>query len=135
MDFTSLYTEMCEKAKDLQQKWNVTIGDYYCDKTTVYRTRTSKEQEGAICVVEEKTLMSILEGDFNKAKSIWLPRQDQLQEMLDFSNPLDILAAITAFVKNCQESNRDLGNSMEQLLLTMYYSKKYSKVWSGGEWA
>ena len=80
--------------------------------------------------------------------AIWLPRQDQLQEMVYNPFPFSILASLMRFVFE-SESTRGLGTglsgklnpsyvhsftSMEQLLLAFIMKEKFNKTWNGSGW-
>jgi len=80
--------------------------------------------------------------------SIWLPRQDQLQEMVGqgwegckcFDDiPLTvILVSLYSFEKHnvlrTIELNINSPASMEQLWLAFVMKEKYNKVWDGSNW-
>jgi hypothetical protein len=62
---------------------------------------------------------------------IWLPMQDQLQEMVDFSPSLGGLFDLDQFYRyQCH----GLGYSMGQLWLAFVMDKKFGKRWSGESW-
>ena len=68
--------------------------------------------------------------------NIWLPRQDQLQEMLrwEIEGQKDILL-ITAFY-NFANNDNSLGKNptWEQLWLAFCMSEKFNLKWTGSEW-
>lgn len=74
-------------------------------------------------------------------KSIWLPRQDQLQDMV-FTKwyQKDIVSNIHSFLLWCNKnwiwgtSNNERFDSMEQLWLGFVMHKLYSKRWNGEKW-
>jgi len=71
-------------------------------------------------------------------KLIWLPRQDQLQEMirksfLDTGNPdRQMIHFLSAWLVDYAYPIRL--DSMEQLWLAFVMKEKYSKTWTGEEW-
>ena len=79
---------------------------------------------------------------YTHLRPIWLPRQDQLQEMVDKNeDPIVLSCRFTKWVTGltCLYSEswgeRDPHNwSMEQLWLAFVMFEKYGKVWSGTEW-
>ena len=85
-------------------------------------------------------------GEYNDSHedAIWLPRQDQLQEMLGgyeetlallmnyFGDPCDSLGNRDGLSINNDYFNRF--TSMEQLWLAFYMKEKYNKVWDGKNW-
>jgi len=77
-------------------------------------------------------------GYFDKGVgAIWLPRQDQLQEMVETTETLpelivqDKLAHFCMWVK--YQCHIPL-TSMEQLWLAFVMKEKYNKTWDGEEW-
>ena len=67
--------------------------------------------------------------------NIWLPRQDQLQGMLEHeSYPYltNFIEAFLAWVKT--PAHHVVFLSMEQLWLAFVMRKKYGKVWNSKEW-
>ena len=86
-----------------------------------------------------------IEHDFlgGEKQPIWLPRQDQIQEMLGW----DIIKAMNFFydfyheemieqvgIGNQPKKNPKF-NSMEQLWLAFYMHEKHKKKWDGEKWA
>jgi len=69
-------------------------------------------------------------------KHVWLPRQDQIQEMLNYG----IGALVNDFEEFCVcklnmlECPDDFPKTMEQLWLVFYMWEKHSKTWDGKKW-
>ncbi|KKL82719.1 hypothetical protein LCGC14_1981920 [marine sediment metagenome] len=61
--------------------------------------------------------------------NVWLPRQDQLQEMVK-RDSLHLILDFECFAI----SYGDLSTSMEQLWLAFVMKEKYNKTWDGGKW-
>ena len=117
MDFSEKYIKMCEKAEEIQKEWKPQIGDFYYFEKNVY-------------ILKESNIS-------NKEESIWLPRQDQLQEIVeelfyDFQGDLKVfdkvrlIDSFSLFV----EENEDKFYSYEQFWLAFVMWKKYGKVWN-----
>lgn len=80
-------------------------------------------------------------GCRKECKWVWLPRQDQLQEMVG----LDIIALCRdfrdfAFNNYADATTDDIDpvctfTSMEQLWLAFVMKEKYNKVWDGNTWS
>lgn len=76
---------------------------------------------------------------FHGKIAIWLPRQDQLQEMIERNNAYCLA---DDFVKWITEETRDnpmsslfrLRFSMEQLWLAFVMFEKYGKIFNGNDW-
>jgi len=119
---------MCKKAAEIQDSWVFARGD-----TFVHHL------EGAII---EKVLNPIYLFSRNNLGRkgidyggclIWLPRQDQLQEMIEWKKIF--------IVKEGKEyQQRSLGdillraNSMEQLWLAFVMKEKFNKRWDNKKW-
>ncbi len=79
------------------------------------------------------------DGDFWRYKRhfIWLPRQDQLQEMVKDTFPLSnalIHWFEQWFVLHWLRDSSLSEWSMEQLWLAFVMKEKYNKVWDGNTW-
>jgi len=70
------------------------------------------------------------EGD---KKYIWLPRQDQLQEMVRDLFPVSWVLA-KEFAEKAYHLSADTNMSMEQLWLAFVMKEEFGKVWTGEEW-
>lgn len=138
MDKSETYIKMCEKAEEIQGR-RPFKDDYYCES-----------REG---IIEYKNV-SYVSGD----KCIWLPRQDQLQEIyiswrnetrLDGYALLDNIELGEEFgdwLKSYTEQepyswlNKPtdirgwVAPSMEQLWLAFVMKEKYNKIWNGEDW-
>ena len=136
MDKTEEYEEMCEKSKEIQKigKVKVTeLDDWYYEKAT--------------------QLFSI--GTFADESDIWLPRQDQLQEMalehlkLRYPNyneegkvigyNYDVLHLLNGFNNFMYDVERREGStrvfsSLEQMWLAFLMWVKFEKRWNRKEW-
>lgn len=104
MDNTQEYIKMCEKAVEVQD----------------LRPKHHTKHDCWITVIEFESL--------GKEGWVWLPRQDQLQEMV--STHLDFLMGkISDFWGNTPGHG-----SMEQLWLAFVMKEKYNKIWLENEW-
>jgi len=70
---------------------------------------------------------------------VWLPRQDQLQEMVGEEYPIDLLYGFHRFYNTmgCDLYPHTINGaktSMEQLWLAFVMKEKYNKVWYGSDW-
>jgi hypothetical protein len=139
MDNTRIYIKQCEKAKEIQQ--------YFEDKPI--------EQDDIIFSYNNKRgyrrqhLAQMINGEwFVQAEVedslIWLPRQDQLQEMVsDIANhihpslPSSFIHVFTLEVASNTsrvKKSYDKCKSMEQLWLVFVMWQKYRKIWDGEDW-
>ena len=126
MDTSSEYILMCEKAKEIQHDTLsigdfVWLGDKYLCLPEACRIITQSEQN----------------SELNYDEFIWLPRQDQLQEMVNdkFSSREQIpaLVRILDHKKQCTRTGRNPA-TWEQLWLSFVMYHKHNKQWNNNEW-
>lgn len=151
MDTTPEYIKMCEKAEEIQalrrhsyNRCNWQDGDYFYTKSTDTQMYHSLAH-----------MLGVIEPEIYEKKAIWLPRQDQLQEMV-VENIMDetkgsmrgrscSLLLHSLLNKFAEEPYGEQGNdyknyptnwfdSQEQLWLAFVMKDKYNKVWTGEEW-
>ncbi len=123
MDTSKKYFKMSENAIELQDGHLWINGDFYTDDIM----KNHKEQ---FCVFEDSC-----DPPYDMYHPIWLPRQDQLQEMIkEKLPPRDsfILFEFVEFVRNLDSKHYE--DSMEQLWLAFVMKEKYNKVWNGQDW-
>jgi len=162
MDTSSEFIKMCEKAVEIQAFWKPTSGDWYIHD---YRgtTKTSRELEKQIWGDSDKTWRSVeimcyqpteskdviisttgkeslcvSVADLVRGHSIWLPRQDQLQEMLYEKVGSKGFILVNYFVNQLHRGILDNSQieltSMEQLWLAFVMKERYGKIFSGDDW-
>ena len=158
MDTSEIYIKMCEKAEEIQETKrygafsdtspsaealilddhdfygvheggqyypNSTIGSHNIWNATVFGYVSNNPQYG--CAVQSNRRIT-----YKVDEVIWLPRQDQLQEMLQ---PCGFGILLWDFHTYASILIRDENIiSMEQLWLAFVMKTKYNKVWSGEDW-
>lgn len=127
MDTSEEYVRMCEEACDIQEGHVWVEGDFVwrgCD-------------EGY-----EKSFMIHHSNDAYDG-DVWLPRQDQLQDMIE--QPSSFAKMAVMIEETCEVAG--LGHimikpryyicsgSMERLWLGYVMKKRHGKVWTGREWS
>lgn len=123
MDTSKKYIEMCKKAKQIQEQRHVATdwekGDWFLRASTPW-----------VEVVSHRTNFSNLPIPVG---TIYLPRQDQLQEMLQ---PIGIYDLIWGFQNWWLETDPSKQNlyTMEQLWFAFVMRQKYNKIWNGKDW-
>jgi len=127
MDTSKEYIKMCEKAKEIQK-----IG------------KISKGWSG-IFRIGEYIYFGVWGGHNGvedvAERIIWLPRQDQLQEMVDY-DLTNRCVEFYCFVSGRVPLTNEIINagqlhkftSMEQLWLAFVMKEKYNKIWNGKDW-
>lgn len=149
MDTSKENIKMLEKAKEIQKLrrlGNRQWGDFYCFKLSQKSKREwyangkhlpedtiiimANEWHSADIGMKQEPTLSFPDRDY-----IWLPRQDQLQEMVreeewgcDWTDHL---------LDDFENWRREYGIqnwTMEQLWLAFVMKKKYNKTWSESDW-
>ena len=83
--------------------------------------------------IQEGTAYLLDGSDFRTPNGIWLPRQDQLQEMVSYIGDTWV---IEQYFHNYLHSiyTHERKDSMEQLWLAFVMKEKHNKVWDGDKW-
>lgn len=138
MDTSEKYIEMCRKASEIQNLWEPQTWDF------IYNQSAFTEPYGA--VLPENIADSGFYGPYIEPNGkivdgyediFWLPRQDQLQEMVDRN---DLIVGFYKYAtgndQNCELSlsRANLSGSMEQLWLAFVMKIKHNKSWNGENW-
>lgn len=147
MDTSENYIKMCEKADEVQATWQISSWDYcYCEKERESVVLSGYETDGGwyghgvqdfIFNDEPQIIGRVVEvgGCGGEGRHVWLPRQDQLQEMLNWSlddstlGMSDFLYRLEGKATICSQFA-----SWEQLWLAFVMKEKYGKTWDGEEW-
>ena len=130
MDKSADYIKMCEQAKEIQKAWNPEEGDFYASLVPYGFTGVITQNKLAVFV------FAFYEGvnrpERLKYSATFLPRQDQLQKMVEERNGdiLSQLQAIWIFTNSFKKESV----SFEQLWLEAVMYWKYNKKWNGTEW-
>jgi len=126
MDQSSDYIKMCESSKVLQKQWKPDFGDFFVSMSLGL---TSPCQPIVSDLEKKKTYLKTI-------KAVWLPRQDQLQEMVieKYATPWDLAIAFSNVLMGDNASYFDNFDSMEKLWLAFVMLEKYKKKWKDGEW-
>ena len=131
MDTSKEYVKMCEKAVEIQELWEPKEGDfvYGSDGISVLKGRWFYKNLSLFTEIYGDNVC-----DFEKSDCVWLPRQDQLQDIIgDFD---ECLRQIDRW--GCMSSigfDYQYTTSMEQLWIGIVMKEKYNKVWNGNDWA
>ena len=130
MDISKEYILMCEEAKEIQDLWNnPEVGDF------TYNPPYSRWDSWVGCVGDKDCY---LVKNTENGSSIWLPRQDQLQEMivtLGMSSATFLQTMANKVWDSMQSCDYYLQfKSMEQLWLGFIMFEKYNKKWNGKDW-
>jgi hypothetical protein len=149
MDTSETYVKMCEKAVEIQGEWKPTPGDFIYRKFNLFGEKIDREiwSEDELSEINIIWWKSVVDGfyactnekgesrtykhpaDMVRETSVWLPRQDQLQEMVHFTNPHEMLDRFDMFRGDFEGEF-----TMEQLWLAFVMKEKYGKTWNGEDW-
>ncbi len=132
-----------------QYEWELETGDYFATKdlyekeerqieikgTTIYDPYFYDKSPNANITISQ---IGYDEGEGYPSKKItWLPRQDQIQEMIDIEFPYAcIINQFYPFIKKLTMLKHYCIQeySMEQLWLAFYMDVRHKKIWNGEKW-
>ena len=135
MDISKTYIKMCEEAEEIQRLRTSEVPDYEGGtyKIKEYLIGDYYLHEGIVQAASTTTSPVIPDEESNVwtnvVDSVWLPRQDQLQEMVE----LPLKETIYRFSLWAMFYANQF-TSMEQLWLAFVLKEKYNKVWDGETW-
>jgi hypothetical protein len=128
MDTSPEYILMCDKAEEIQQ---IKRQKSYPSNLISQFWQTL---EPRIIDIAGDVLTKILDTtNFQGYHYIWLPRQDQLQEMIGDIPYYQKLRLIYESFLNGIAFEKNF-TSMEQLWLAFVMKEKFNKTWDGTEW-
>ena len=146
IDLSPEYIKLCSLAEEIQKSWKPKEWDYYCGEKN---NDPWDNEEKIDCIIPDRIADSGVygispenfdtEGKDRFVTMFWLPRQDQLQEMINgqyniwiYKNKGEILWNIfTAINGKSQEFNRD---SLEKCLIEIVMGENFNKTWNGNNW-
>ena len=144
MDVSPEYVKMCEKAEEIQAERELKEGDWYAYLRPVegavcgFHTRQEfldNPNEGwaksSVCMVSQNDNGELGHVFTPAIEHCWLPRQDQLQEMLGIPWQQVLVGKFAGFVASQLIPNN---GSMEQLWLAFVMREHFGKIWSGTDW-
>jgi hypothetical protein len=114
MDTSERYINMCRQAKELQEMWKPTQGDWFVLYAEIETIGDYSEDLHPIDYREEFPI--------SKKNCVWLPRIDQWLQILSDKNIIFGL------------SNYAQGDSVEITCTKLLYLNIYNKSWNGEDW-
>jgi hypothetical protein len=120
MDNSVEYIEMCRVAEEIQEQKLHTDGNVFINFVSGEWQKTHVYTYGRIIPYDT--------GDYE----VWLPRQDQLQEMVKMGFRAFVCDIYIFITDNAKYSSQF--TSMEQLWLAFVMWEEYSKQWDGEVW-
>jgi len=126
MDTSELYIKMCD-CPEIQEQWDIDEGDF---------AFSHKHSNIYTADIDIMAMGNITHGD------TWLPRQDQIQEMLKdlISKQIEYQDCCYCYVEMISRFASSpscllpIGTTMEQLWLAFYMSEKHQKFWGKEGW-
>jgi len=148
MDDSPEYIKQCEKAEEIQKRHFITAGDWYYPKNCLDKYEKyyivahdfdkgwSFEENGDAgnCMRPRVCDDDQLFGAWWQDNQVWLPRQDQLQEMSGYTwVEFDTLCLATAGRYGLSAILTSL-ETKEQAGIIVVMLEKHGKVWDGEQW-
>ncbi len=131
---TKNYIKMCAKAKEIQKLFQFKQGEWYIHK-------------GHYIVLDESIISVAIINQYKKEKAIWLPTQEQLQEIIlpilreKYNNSVPLrkmnregIWVMDLFHAFLTEDRLFHSNDMNELWLAFVMKEKYNKIWTGEDW-
>ena len=150
MDFTKTYIKMSDHPL-IQEQWNPKVGDFCLPKKHKHPKVIIKNGtlEGYYLIGKLAVRRSSYDGYWgmsNYKTTLWLPRQDQIQEMFGYYRDSSLL--LYSFFKFCFKDSITIlmeggsplifqfpiSTSREQIWLAFYMHEKHSLTWDGDKW-
>lgn len=155
------YINMCTRATEIQKTWQPEPGDsFYIAEGSFSMGEPAEIGEShykgeivhanELDVPKKDATYPVMEnGKWTTTKDIyiWLPRQEQLQGMIDTTDPIILLDEFCSFIayadwgmplyqinKYGKKPIDKVFTSMEQLWLAYIMQTKYHKTWDGVGW-
>ena len=134
---TKLFIKQCEKAGEIQKQFKFKMGDLFIH-TDYLKTKH-------YIVLDESIVSSSVINTYKKEGAIWLPTQEQLQEILQYyyqcNSKIEGLQwgdSINLFMlKRLYDfavKNKYIVYDINYLWLAFVMKEKYHKVWNGKDW-
>jgi hypothetical protein len=119
---------MCQKAKAIQENWQPTDWDYmYIFEFDMVDVIVGTETDEGLYSYEASHVVA------KKDEFVWLPRQDQLQDILTPGEQLNIWWLIMAIDGKMKSAGYE-SISWEMIWLAYVMEAKYKCDWQGDKW-
>ena len=126
MDTEQTYIKMCLQAREIKTG-NYAISNHIFpdDNVTICKTGVIIDSDGSFYYRENPN-----------ENLIWLPRQDELQDIINYDYPPDLLWDFNEWNKQTSLFSNFYFPiyTIEQLWLCFIMSRMYHKTWNGEEW-
>jgi len=142
MDKSYKYTLMCEKAGEIQKDHIFEDGDYFAknmsnceDRNDLFVEEEDYYEDDKQYRIEQRRVLLYFDCSdeyymYDTTGAIWLPRQDQLQNMIT-KKYFGSIAIFEEFFRFFDENWEDINfDSAEQLWLVFVMNEEFGKQWS-----
>jgi hypothetical protein len=135
MDVSTEYIQMCEKAEEIQADHKWEYGDWLVAEYGIFQIGTASfnySKDPTVPPVRSELPVATIQSDDNEGsaftgKLIWLPTQDRLHVLSDYT--------WMDFDKKCLMVQDNFGFlTKEQAGIMVVMKEKFNKIWSGSEW-
>jgi hypothetical protein len=135
---TKNYIKQCEQAEEIQKAWKPKTRDLIQRRQTVLKNKqiyliTNIDREIVFYINIKDGEESWCHKDNFKDEFLYIPTQEQLQEMIDLSGWHNILVALIYWYQDANIKEKDI-NSLNELWLAFVMHEKYNKIWTGKKW-
>ena len=142
MDTTDQYIKMCEMAEEIQEEWKPRLGDLmYAPSFCRYlfgRLENVSVEKDTQWILKPNEIEEINRNELLANHCFWLPRQEQLQEMVKEKSDVYPWTLNRRFWKWShgfyEHEIAGYYNSFEKLWLAFVMSQKHGKRWDGEKW-
>ena len=133
MDTSETYILMCKQATEIQLDWEPAEGDFVDgDYPSVIREWSIVQNQGSASLRPLFTTKGKLAW-YRREEMVWLPRQDQLQDMVNYYSMVRV-AHIIVEVDHMNSPYYSKFDSLEKLWLAFVMKEGYDKEWDGKTW-
>ena len=131
---TELFIKQCEQAEEIQKLRYYRRGDWFY--TEKHRNDVTN---GFHIICDDYSVEECNDNWLIRAKGVWLPTQEQLQEMINWKDyDIKIYWNSAPYKFYWQQDPLEMyganGDSMNEFWLMYVMKKKYNKIWNGDDW-
>jgi hypothetical protein len=135
---------MCKKADEIKVHWKPVQGDFFYGvpqdpddmdyECGVYQFLICEDEFYSIIPDNYDLKKKEFTGFGDEDETVFLPRQDNLQDMIDFELPYDLIKNFQEWASQLDISMKERLQTMEQIWLAYVMFCNYSKEWTGKDW-
>lgn len=135
MDTSREYIKMCD-CPEIQEQWKPQLGDIFIPYKSHYGSANPR------IIAHRSTMIDELGDLWEKSDARWLPRQDQLQEMIIDEDDVHRANSFNTFLYDAQQSfnhwfvceqEPNYEESFEMLWLAFVMKKNFNKIYDSGD--